>query len=85
MGYLRRAVEVRLGGTVTDRYVKHIKWFERTCGSQVLDRLIVNTGPIAYRRPDGIGVIPLALLGPRARQRGLEPPTPALGERCSIH
>lgn len=28
------------------------------------DRLVVNTGPIAYRRADGIGVVPLALLGP---------------------
>jgi hypothetical protein len=24
---------------------------------------VVHTGPDAYRRPDGIGVVPLALLG----------------------
>ena len=29
-----------------------------------LDALVINTGPAAYRRPDGIGVVPLALLGP---------------------
>ena len=58
------AIEVKLAGTVSGSDTGHLKWFERTCGSKVLDRLIVNTGPIAYRRPDGIGVIPLALLGP---------------------
>ena len=30
---------------------------------ELLDAIIVNTGPNAYRRPDGIGVVPLALLG----------------------
>ena len=30
----------------------------------VLDRVIVTTGPEAYRRKDGIAVVPLALLGP---------------------
>jgi len=29
-----------------------------------LARVVINTGPIAYRRPDGIAVIPLALLSP---------------------
>ena len=29
----------------------------------MLGILIVNTGTAAYRRPDGIGVVPLALIG----------------------
>ena len=32
--------------------------------TDLLDAVIINTGPNAYRRPDGIGVVPLALLGP---------------------
>jgi len=28
------------------------------------DRLVITTGPVAYRRPDGVAVVPLALLGP---------------------
>jgi hypothetical protein len=31
----------------------------------VLDRVVITTGPDAYRRDyDGIAVVPLALLGP---------------------
>ena len=29
----------------------------------ILDAVVVSTGPYAYRRPDGIGVVPAALLG----------------------
>lgn len=36
----------------------------RTVGDRMIDCLIVNTGPRAYRRPDGIAIVPLALLGP---------------------
>jgi len=30
----------------------------------VLDGFVITTGPYAYRRQDGIAVVPLALLGP---------------------
>jgi hypothetical protein len=33
-------------------------------GTDLLDAGIINIGPNAYRRADGIGVVPLALLGP---------------------
>jgi len=33
-------------------------------GNQLLDVAVVTTGPTAYKRPDGIAVIPAALLGP---------------------
>jgi hypothetical protein len=29
----------------------------------LIDAVILTTGPHAYRRPDGIAVVPLALLG----------------------
>lgn len=58
------ALEIKLTGTISDRDVRHLAWFDDVYGRQILDRVIINTGPMAYRRLDGIGVIPLALLGP---------------------
>lgn len=58
------AVEVRLSGTVSDRDVRHLHWLKSQLGEQIIDLVVVNTGPGAYRRADGIAVVPLALLGP---------------------
>jgi len=58
------AIEVKLAGTVSDRDVRHLSWINANYGPQVLDSVVINTGPIAYRRPDGVAVVPLALLGP---------------------
>lgn len=58
------AIEVKLGGTVDDEDVKHLLWLRRELGNDVIDMAVVTTGPRAYRRPDGVAVIPLALLGP---------------------
>ena len=44
--------------------VRHLNWLETKLGERLADRLVITTGPVAYRRPDGIAVIPLALLGP---------------------
>ncbi|MCG6567992.1 DUF4143 domain-containing protein, partial [Tessaracoccus sp. ZS01] len=33
-------------------------------GDKLLDAIVINTGPNAYRRPDGIAVLPLGLLAP---------------------
>ncbi len=33
-------------------------------GGDLLDAMVVTTGETAYRRPDGIAVVPAALLGP---------------------
>ncbi|HWF41172.1 MAG TPA: hypothetical protein VN683_03705 [Acidothermaceae bacterium] len=49
---------------VNDGDVKHLKWLRELVGDQLLDAVLVNTGSQAYRRPDGIAVIPAALLGP---------------------
>lgn len=43
---------------------RHLTWRRNGVGDRVLDRVILSAGPAAYRRQDGIAVIPLALLGP---------------------
>lgn len=58
------AVEVKLASTVNDRDVTHLRWLGNHLGADLIDAVVINTGPNAYRRPDGIGVVPLALLGP---------------------
>ncbi len=58
------AIEVKLSQTVTDRDARHLNWLATQIGDELLDRVIVTTGRYAYRRPDGIAVVPAALLGP---------------------
>jgi hypothetical protein len=58
------AVEVRLGRTVGDEDMKHLRWLSERMGNDLLDRVVVTTGPAAYRRTDGIAVVPASLLGP---------------------
>ncbi len=58
------ALEVKLSGTVDDRDTRHLKWLAAQIGPDLLDAAVITTGTVAYRRPDGIAVIPLALLGP---------------------
>jgi len=58
------AVEVKLARDVSGDDVKHLNWLDDKLGSRVLDRIVVTTGPRAYRRKDGVAVVPLALLGP---------------------
>jgi len=58
------AIEVKLTRTVSGNDGRHLRWLNERIGDRVLDRVIVTTGPAAYRRDDGIAVVPLALLGP---------------------
>lgn len=58
------AAEVKLSRTVNDHDVRHLKWLRGRLGDDLLDAIVVTTGEEAYRRPDGIGVVPAALLGP---------------------
>jgi hypothetical protein len=57
------AIEVKLGGSVDDDDVRHLRWLARRLGDDLIDAIVVTTGPEAYRRPDGIGVVPAALIG----------------------
>jgi hypothetical protein len=58
------AIEVKLSPTVDDKDVKHLLWLKGELGDDVLDLVVVTTGPCAYRRTDGIAIVPAALLGP---------------------
>lgn len=57
------ALEVKLARNVVDDDVRHLKWLGEKLGDDLLDAAIITTGPEAYRRPDGIAVIPAALIG----------------------
>jgi len=57
------AIEVKLG-VPTDRDVRHLLWLREKLGDELADAVVVTTGEYAYRRKDGIAVVPLALLGP---------------------
>lgn len=56
------ALEVKLSRTVDSRDIRHLEWLRSRIGSNMLDAAVITTGGEAYRRPDGIGVIPAALL-----------------------
>ncbi|MDO5092876.1 MAG: DUF4143 domain-containing protein [Propionibacteriaceae bacterium] len=58
------AIEVKLADTVVDRDVRHLNWLHHQLGDRLVDKLVITTGEFAYRRPDGVAVVPLALLGP---------------------
>jgi hypothetical protein len=58
------AIEVKLGGSVAESDVKHLLWLRDQVGDELIDAIVVHTGPRAYRRTDGIAVVPAALLGP---------------------
>lgn len=57
-------IEVKLASAVDDHDVRHLRWLREQLADEVSDLVVVNTGSFAYRRPDGIAVVPLALLGP---------------------
>lgn len=58
------AIEVKLGAVPDSASVRHLTWLSERLGQDLLDAVVVTTGPEAYRRPDGIAVVPAALLGP---------------------
>ncbi len=58
------AIEVKLHPVARERDVKHLAWLRRQIGDDLLDAVVITTGAEAYRGPDGIAVVPAALLGP---------------------
>jgi hypothetical protein len=54
---------VRLRGTVDNKDVRHLNWLHDQLSDRVIERILISTGPNAYRRSHGVAVIPLALLG----------------------
>lgn len=58
------ALEVKLSRNVDNHDVRHLNWLSTKIGDELLDAAIITTGTEAYRRADGVAVIPAALLGP---------------------
>ena len=58
------AIEIKLSATVDDKDVRHLTWLRGQLPDRVLEAVVINTGEYAFRRADGVAVIPLALLGP---------------------
>lgn len=58
------AIEVKLTRDPGDADTRHLAWLGSQIGDALLDAIVITTGADAYRRPDGIAVIPAALLGP---------------------
>jgi predicted AAA+ superfamily ATPase len=58
------AIEVKLKRTIKDEDARSLHWLREEIGEELLDVIVVSTGETAYRRPDGVGVVPAALLGP---------------------
>lgn len=57
-------IEVKLAASVRDADVRHLLWLRQQLPHDTVDLAVVTTGGHAYRRRDGIAVIPLSLLGP---------------------
>jgi len=58
------AVEAKLTRNPGDEDCRHLHWLAERIGADLLDAIVVTTGNDAYRRSDGVGVVPAALLGP---------------------
>lgn len=56
-------IEVKLANAIGDHDVRHLRWLREQLPGREPLLVVLNTGTQAYRRPDGIYVIPLALLG----------------------
>ena len=57
------AIEVKLASVATDADARHLTWLRDLLGRDRVEAVIVTTGREAYRRRDGIAVVPAALLG----------------------
>ena len=56
-------IEVKLASDVQDSDVRHLTWLREQIPERIADLVVVTTGRTAYRRADGVAVVPLALLG----------------------
>ncbi len=58
------AVEIKLVADPDPGDLKHLHWLRNQLGEELLDAMVVTTGRHAYRRTDGVAVVPAGLLGP---------------------
>jgi hypothetical protein len=52
-----------LAGQFRPAHVRDLNWLDDNAPGQVSGKVLVTTGDRAYRRPDGVAVVPLVLLG----------------------
>jgi predicted AAA+ superfamily ATPase len=57
------AIEVKLARDISSDDVRHLKWLAERLGDSLVDAVVVTAGEEAYRRPDGIAVVPATLIG----------------------
>lgn len=57
------AIEVKLDGAPGRADVRHLVWLREQLREDLLDAAVITAGAHAYRRPDGVAVIPAVLLG----------------------
>ncbi|AXE40106.1 hypothetical protein [Acidipropionibacterium virtanenii] len=56
---------MKLQSPVEAREVRHLLWLRERLGKDRIASLaVITAGQHAYTRPDGIQVVPIALLGP---------------------
>ncbi|GHV73899.1 ATPase AAA [Spirochaetia bacterium] len=58
------AIEVKIAPTITGAELRHLHWLENQFNEYRVVKLVINSGPYAYTRKDGVHIVPLALLGP---------------------
>lgn len=58
------AFEAKLSASIDDVHVAHLRWLRSVLGDDCIDVVVLNSGPEAYRRSDGVAVVPLSLLLP---------------------
>jgi hypothetical protein len=57
------AIEVKLARDIGDGDVRHLRWLAERLGDSLIDAVVLTTGEQAYRRPDGVAVVPASLIG----------------------
>ena len=56
-------VEVKLKPGIEDRDVRDLLWLRERIGDEWIGGVVISAGPSAYRRKDGLVVVPAVLLG----------------------
>lgn len=57
------AIEVKLARDIGGDDVRHLNWLAARLGASLIDAVVITAGEEAYRRPDGIAVVPASLIG----------------------
>lgn len=58
------AIEVKLSASIDDDDLWYLLWLKAEMKDDLLDMVLVNTGPYAYRHASGVASVPASLLGP---------------------